>query len=359
MSDPAPKEQVLAALRALQHPDLGRDVVTLGFVKEVEAGGAEVAVTFELPTPAAAWKERMEAEARALLERLPGVKQVRVKTTLRIGVVPGPREDTLQGIKNMLAVASGKGGVGKSTVAVNLALALQRQGAATGLLDADIYGPSIPIMMGTRERPPGQQGHQLLPVQAHGLKMMSIGFVAPADAPVIWRGPMVHKIVTEFLRNVAWGELDYLVVDLPPGTGDAQLTLTQTAPLSGAVVVTTPQDVALEDVVRAMRMFEEVKVPILGIVENMSSFVCPQCGHREDIFARGGGRRAAERFGVPFLGEIPILPSIRSAGDRGLPIVAAEPEGEAAQAFRAVAGAVAAQLASLSARPRRPLTIKF
>ena len=359
MSDPARKEQVLAALRGLLHPDLGRDVVALGFVKEVEASAAEVAVTFELPTPAAAWKERMEVEARALLERLPGVKQVRVKTTLRIGVVPGPREDTLQSIKNMIAVASGKGGVGKSTVAVNLALALQRQGAATGLLDADIYGPSIPIMMGTRERPPGQQGHQLLPVLAHGLKMMSIGFVAPADAPVIWRGPMVHKIVTEFLRNVAWGELDYLVVDLPPGTGDAQLTLTQTAPLSGAVVVTTPQDVALEDVVRAMRMFEEVKVPILGIVENMSSFVCPQCGHREDIFARGGGRRAAERFEVAFLGEIPILPSIRSAGDRGLPIVAAEPEGEAAQAFRAVASAVAAQLASLSARPRRPPTIKF
>ena len=359
MPDAPNNDRVFQALGQVRHPDLGRDIVTLGFVKEVKTTGAELAVTFELPTPAAAWKAAMEEQAREVLKRLPGVEQVQIKTTLKIGAVPGPREDTLQGIKNLVAVASGKGGVGKSTVAVNLALALKAQGAVTGLLDADIYGPSIPIMMGTHERPPGQQGTQLLPVIAHGMKMMSIGFVAPPDAPVIWRGPMVHKIVTEFLRNVAWGELDYLIVDLPPGTGDAQLTLTQTAPLSGAVVVTTPQDVALEDVFRAIRMFQEVKVPILGIVENMSSFACPQCGHREAIFGSGGGRRAAERFDLAFLGEIPILPDIRAAGDAGRPIVAASPESEAAGAFNSLAAAVAAQLSALAAQKRKLPTIKF
>ncbi len=360
MSAASLREQVLSALSRVQHPELGRDVVALGFVKDVRAEAPTVTVTFELPTPAAAWMEALEAESRAELSKLPGVREVQLRTTLQIGIVPGPRQDTLQGIKNVVAVASGKGGVGKSTVAVNLALALQQQGAATGLLDADIYGPSIPIMMGTRERPPGQQGQQLKPVLAHGLKMMSMGFVAPAEAPVIWRGPMVHKIVTEFLRNVAWGELDYLVVDLPPGTGDAQLTLTQTAPLSGAVIVTTPQDVALEDVNRAVRMFEEVKVPILGIVENMSYFICSHCGTRDEIFSRGGGRRAAARFEVPFLGEVPIVPAIRAAGDQGLPIVAAAPDSEAAQTFRALGSAVAAQLASLAAAQRRRTpTIKF
>jgi len=358
MNDPAREQHILQALSQVRHPELGRDVVSLGFVKELGSSGSDVAVTFELPTAVAGWKETLESQAKTVLAQVPGVQHVQVKTTLKIGMVPAPEENPLQGIKNLIAVASGKGGVGKSTVAVNLALALHEQGATTGLLDADIYGPSIPIMMGTRDRPPGTQGQALLPVQAHGIKMMSIGFVAPANAPVIWRGPMVHKIVSEFLRNVAWGELDHLVIDLPPGTGDAQLTLTQTAPLSGAVVVTTPQDVALEDVYRAIRMFEEVKVPVLGIVENMSAYVCSHCGHREEIFSSGGGRRAAERFEVEFLGEIPILPAIRAAGDEGLPIVAAQPDSEAAEAFRRVASAVSARLAALSGKRKLP-TLKF
>jgi ATP-binding protein involved in chromosome partitioning len=360
MAEPDRTAPILQALRQVRHPDLRRDVVELGFVRDVQVEGGQVSVTFELPTPSAGFKEQLETEARERLAALPGVQQVQVKTTLKIGITPGPQSETLATIKNMVAVASGKGGVGKSTVAANLALALQLEGAQTGLLDADIYGPSIPIMMGTREHPPGQQGDKILPVLAHGLKMMSIGFVAPPNAPVIWRGPMVHKIVTEFLRSVAWGDLDYLVIDLPPGTGDAQLTLTQTAPLAGAVIVTTPQDVALEDVVRAVRMFEEVKVPILGVVENMSYFACPQCGHREEIFSRGGGKRAAAQFEVPFLGEIPILPDIRAAGDKGMPIVAAQPKSAAAEAFRAITRAVVAELQSLSLQKRRKLpTIKF
>ncbi|UCE02647.1 MAG: iron-sulfur cluster carrier protein ApbC [Candidatus Latescibacterota bacterium] len=356
MADPR-SEQVLHILRQVRHPDLGGDPVSMGLVKDVRVEGTTVAVTFELPSPAAGAKAQLEALARQALAALPGVTTIDVKTTIKIGIVSAPQEDSLQGIKNIVAVASGKGGVGKSTVAVNLALALQQQGAATGLMDSDIYGPSIPIMMGTRDRPPGHRDQQILPVLAHGLKMMSIGFVAPANAPVIWRGPMVHKIVSEFLRNVAWGDLDYLVIDLPPGTGDAQLTLTQTAPLSGAVVVTTPQDVALEDVNRAVRMFEEVKVPVLGVVENMSFFSCPSCGHREEIFSHGGGKTAALRFEVPFLGEIPILPDIREASDRGLPIVAAAPDSAAGQAFKSIAKSVATQLASL--KQRKKPTIKF
>jgi ATP-binding protein involved in chromosome partitioning len=357
---PEPREQdVLAALRVVRDPDLGRDIVDLGFVKELRIGGGEVSFTIELTTPACPVKERLESEARQAVAALPGVRKVEVRMTSQVRQASGGSAPALGGIRNIVAVASGKGGVGKSTVAVNLALALQRDGARTGLLDADIYGPSIPIMMGTHAPPPGMRDNQILPVEAHGLRLMSVGFIAGKEAPVIWRGPMVHKLVTQFLGAVVWGELDYLVVDLPPGTGDAQLTLTQSAPLSGAVVVTTPQDVALEDVYRAVRMFEQVKVPILGIVENMSSYVCPQCGHREEIFAHGGGRRAAAKYDVPFLGEIPIVAAIREAGDRGLPIVAAAPDSPAAQAFVGVARACAARLSTLAFQgPKRP-TIKF
>jgi ATP-binding protein involved in chromosome partitioning len=352
-------EQVLQVLRQVQDPDLHRDIVDLGFVKDVRIDGGDVSFTIELTTPACPVKEQMESQARQLVAALPGVGavQVRMTSAVRPMSAQGPQ---IEGIKNLVAVASGKGGVGKSTVAVNLALALQRDGARTGLMDADIYGPSIPIMLGTHESPPGMRGNQILPVQVHGLATMSIGFLAGPEMPVIWRGPMVHKMVSQLLGNVAWGELDYLIIDLPPGTGDAQLTLTQSAPLSGAVIVTTPQDVALEDVHRGVRMFEQVKVPILGVVENMSYYTCTHCGHREEIFAHGGGRRAAAKYGVPFLGEVPIVSAIRTAGDRGVPIVAAEPESEAAQAFVAVARAVAAQLSTLALQgaARRP-TIKF
>ena len=356
MSDSVRIDQVHEILKRVPHPDAGRDIVTLGLVKDVQVDGAKVVVKLELPAGSPGLREKIEPVVRQAIGSLPGVREVEVKATVKLGVTPAPPQDGLQGIRNIVAVASGKGGVGKSTVAANLAIALQQEGAQTGLMDADIYGPSVPIMMGTRDHPPGQQGNQILPVIAHGMKMMSIGFVAPANAPVIWRGPMVHKIVNDFLRSVAWGELDYLVIDLPPGTGDAQLTLTQTAPLSGAVIVTTPQDVALEDVNRAVRMFEEVKVPILGVIENMSFHVCSKCGNREEIFSHGGGKEAAKRFKVEFLGEIPITQDIRIAGDRGMPIVAAQPKSATAQSFRHIARAVMAQLAVSSIK--KP-TLKF
>ncbi len=359
MADPRP-DQILDALRHVQDPDLHRDIVDLGFVKDLRVDGGKVAFTIELTTPACPVKEKMESQARELVSAIPGVKQVDVRMTAQVRAMgsAGAAPD-MAGVKNLIAVASGKGGVGKSTVAANLALALVREGARVGLLDADIYGPSIPIMMGARDAQPRVHQDRIVPIEAHGLRLMSIGFLAGPEAPVVWRGPMVHKMVSQFLGGVAWGELDYLVIDLPPGTGDAQLTLTQSAPLSGAVIVTTPQDVALEDVYRGVRMFEQVKVPILGIVENMSYFVCSHCGEREEIFAHGGGRRAAEKYKVPFLGEIPIVSAIRAAGDNGLPIVAADPASPAAQAFLAVARATAAQLATRAFQaPARP-TIKF
>jgi ATP-binding protein involved in chromosome partitioning len=351
-------DDILDALRAVRDPDLHRDIVDLGFVKDLRLDGGRVAFTIELTTPACPVREQMEAQARQIVAALPGVRDVQVRMTAQVRAGSGSSVPEIAGVRNLVAVASGKGGVGKSTVAVNLALALQQDGARVGLLDADIYGPSIPIMMGTQASPPGMQGNQILPVEKHGLRLMSVGFLAGPEAPIVWRGPMVHKMVSQFLGAVAWGELDYLVVDLPPGTGDAQLTLTQAAPLSGAVIVTTPQDVALEDVYRGVRMFEQVKVPILGIVENMSFFACSNCGHREEIFAHGGGRRAAEKYAVPFLGEIPILPAIRAAGDRGVPIVAADPKSPAAEAFRAVARNCAAQLSTIAFKASRP-TIKF
>jgi ATP-binding protein involved in chromosome partitioning len=360
MSDAVRAEDVLQVLRRVQDPDLHRDIVDLGFVKDLRIDAGTVSFAIELTTPACPVKDQMEAQARQLVAALPGVRAVQVRMTASVRAAAPAQTPELAGIRNLVAVASGKGGVGKSTVAVNLALALQRDGARTGLLDADIYGPSIPIMLGTHAAPPGMRGNMILPIDVHGVKAMSIGFLAGPEMPVIWRGPMVHKMVSQLLGNVAWGDLDYLVIDLPPGTGDAQLTLTQSAPLSGAVIVTTPQDVALEDVYRGVRMFEQVKVPILGIIENMSYYACAHCGHRDEIFSHGGGRRAAAKYEVPFLGEIPIVPAIRAAGDRGVPIVAAEPESAAAQAFVTVARSVAAQLSTLAMRGagRRP-TIKF
>jgi ATP-binding protein involved in chromosome partitioning len=251
-------------------------------------------------------------------------------------------------VKHAIAVASGKGGVGKSTVAVNLAMALSQAGARVSLMDADVYGPSIPIMMGAYERPLQTPDEMIIPVEKYGLKLMSMGNLAGHRAPVIWRGPLVGKLIQEFLSRVVWGELDYLVIDLPPGTGDAQLTLSQTAPLTGAVIVTTPQEVALEDVVRAVRMFQQVNVPILGVVENMSYFLCPHCQERTDIFRHGGGRKAAEDLRVPFLGEIPLDPQVVVGGDAGQPILLSHPDSPVSQAFRDIAGAMAARLSTLS-----------
>ena len=254
----------------------------------------------------------------------------------------------LRGVKTIVAVGAGKGGVGKSTIAVHLAVGLRRTGAAVGLLDADVYGPSIPIMLGLKTGRPEVQRGKLTPLERYGIHLMSLGFLTGEDTPVIWRGPLVGKLIKQFLSDVEWGDLDYLVVDLPPGTGDAQLTLTQAAPLAGAVIVTTPQDVALEDVRRAVHMFEKVNVPVLGIVENMAYFVCPSCGARHEIFAHGGGAAAAKHFDVPFLGEIPLLTAIREGGDQGVPSVVSDPESPQSAAFQAIAGELARQLSILS-----------
>jgi ATP-binding protein involved in chromosome partitioning len=346
--------QVLAVLQTIVDPDLRRDIVSLGFVKDVRIEGGKVGVTIELTTPACPVKGEMERSARERIAALPGVTEVEVRMTSRVAQSPAAlAAEILPGVRHTVAVASGKGGVGKSTVAVNLAVALAESGASVGLLDADIYGPSIPIMMGLRTARPAVRDGKLQPLERFGLRMMSVGFIAGEDTPVIWRGPLVGKLVAQFLSDVDWGELDYLVVDLPPGTGDAQLTLTQVAPLAGAVIVTTPQDVALEDVRRGIRMFETVNVPILGIVENMAYFVCSSCGTRHEIFHHGGGASAAESYGVPFLGEIPIDPAIREGGDRGVPLVVGHPDSPQTAAFRRVAGELARQL-SILAFPGQP-----
>ncbi len=263
------------------------------------------------------------------------------------------KEELIPGVKQVMAISSGKGGVGKSTVAVNLAAAFHLSGAKVGLIDADVYGPNIPMMMGV-QRPPEQQDGKILPAEAHGVKIISMGFFVPEETAVVWRGPMVHKAIEEFFRNVVWGELDYLLIDLPPGTGDAQLTISQLIPLCGAVTVTTPQEVALHDVRKGMMMFQKVNVPILGIIENMSYFLCGHCGERTEIFSYGGGERAAEKLGVPFLGRIPIDPAIRSGGDAGMPLVVADPASAQAAAFREIAAKIAQGLSGAKTGADQP-----
>jgi ATP-binding protein involved in chromosome partitioning len=276
---------------------------------------------------------------------LPEIDQVNIEVGSQIRGRRVGNDSLLQGVKNVIAVASGKGGVGKSTVAANLALALSEWGTSVGLLDADIYGPSMPTMMGLlNEKPTASADGLIEPLRRHDMSVMSMGFLLGDDAPVIWRGPMVHKIIQQFLGQVNWGALDYLVIDLPPGTGDAQLTLTQTAPLSGAVIVTTPQDVSLLDARKGLRMFQQVNVPVLGIVENMSYYLCPHCGDRAEIFRHGGGKKVSEELNVPFLGEIPIESAVAEGGDQGAPVVTHAPESAAADAFRSCARQVVSQL---------------
>lgn len=340
-------EQVWAALRRVRDPELGRDLVSLGMVREVVVDGGRVGVTVVLTTPACPLTERIEGEIRAAVGALPGVERVEVR--MEAQVPPHARLRAVEGlgIKNVIAVGSGKGGVGKSTVAANLAVALAGMGAVVGLMDADVYGPNLPEMLGV-SRLPAPRGNKILPAVAYGVRVMSLGFLLPPEQPVIWRGPMLHTAVRQFLEDVDWGMLDYLVVDLPPGTGDAALSLAQLVPVTGAVVVTTPQGVSLSDVGRAVRMFERLGVPVLGVVENMSGFVCPHCGRETAIFGKEGGRRLAERMGVPFLGEIPLDPRVREGGDEGRPVVVADPEGPAGRALRAIAQQVAARISVLN-----------
>jgi len=338
------QEQVREALRQVRFPGLTRDIVSFGFVRgiAVEHGAVTVALALTTANPEAG--KEIEREARRVLEALPGVREVRLDATVDAPQAVPPRPQLLPGVRFKVAVASGKGGVGKSTVAANLAVALRRAGHRVGLLDADIYGPSQQMMMGCQERPRVNEAEKILPVDGHGVAVMSLGFLMEPDTPVIWRGPMVMKALQQFLEDVEWGELDFLVVDLPPGTGDAQLTITQLIPLDGAVIVTTPQDVALIDARKGLAMFQKVNVPVLGIIENMATFVCPHCGKESAIFKRGGGKRTAQGLDVPFLGEVPIDPAVVVGGDAGTPIVVGEPSSAAARAFVALADDVVRQV---------------
>jgi ATP-binding protein involved in chromosome partitioning len=349
-------ESVLGALRSVMEPELHKDIVTLGMVKDVRVADGAVALTVTLTTPACPLKETIERDVRAAVAKLDGVRAVDVR--FDSSVPPGRTvadKAPIAGVKNLVAIASGKGGVGKTTVAVNLAIALERMGAAVGLLDADVYGPNVPLMLGTEEQPRALSERRILPVEAYGLKTISMGLLNPGDRPLIWRGPMLHSVIQQFLRSVEWGELDYLVVDLPPGTGDVQLTLIQSVPVSGAVVVTTPSIVALADVRKAIEMFRQVNVEVLGVVENMSYFACPHCRGRIDVFGHGEGKRMAEMFAVPFLGEIEVDPQIRLGGDTGQPVAAPGEDAPGAKSLYAMARAVAARLSVVNLAAAGPL----
>jgi ATP-binding protein involved in chromosome partitioning len=351
------RERVLEALRPVQDPELHRSLVDLGMIKEVTIEGASVRVQVELTTPACPLRERIREDVERAVRALPGVRTVEVGFSSRVRPAGTglPDRQPIPGVKNTIAVASGKGGVGKSTVAVNLAVALAQEGATVGLLDADVYGPSIPLMLGAEEQP-GLIDNKIIPGRAYGIAVMSVGYILDPEKALIWRGPLVSQLIRQFLSDVQWGDLDYLVIDLPPGTGDVQLTLVQTIPLSGAIIVTTPQDVALADAIKGLQMFREVKTPVLGIVENMSYFVCPHCGHVAEIFGSGGGERVANKYGVPLLGQIPIDPAVREGGDRGVPVVVGQPGSSTAQAFREAARQAAARLSVEAVKkPRKPV----
>lgn len=342
---PLTPDAALDALRKVRYPGFSRDIVSFGFVRDVAVSGGVVSFRLLLQGDAGKHAEELGRSAEQALRALPGVTDVDVR--VEVGAAPpmpghaAAAKPVLAETRFAVAVASGKGGVGKSTVAANLALSLKSLGYSVGLMDSDIYGPSQQMMMGITERPFVDEDEKIVPIERHGVRVMSIGFLMDVDTPVVWRGPMVFKAVDQFLSDVAWGKQDFLIVDLPPGTGDAQLTLTQRIALAGAVVVTTPQDVALIDARKGLAMFRKVNVPVLGIVENMSWYECPKCGHRDEIFKHGGGRKTAELLGVPFLGEIPIDPRVALAGDAGTPIVAVEPASAPAKAFRTLAERVA------------------
>ncbi len=334
------ESDVRKALSAVKYPGYSRDIVSFGLVKEVSIGNGAVSVALQLTSNNPEAAQQIKAESERALRSLPGVQAVHVEVRQQTGAAAtggaAAQPNRVPGINRVIAVASGKGGVGKSTTSVNLACALQHLGARVGLLDCDIYGPSIPLMMGTNERPTLSADEKMVPPVKHGVKLMSIGFLIDGDQPVIWRGPMIMKTIQQFFTSVEWGDLDFLLVDLPPGTGDAQLSLCQTVPLDGGVVVTTPQEASLGVVRKGIAMFEKVNVPILGIVENMSYFTAPN-GDRLEIFGHGGGRAEAERKGVPFLGEVPIFTEIREGGDRGIPIAVSSPDKPAGQAFVQIA----------------------
>ena len=353
MAEPT-REAVIEALRGVHDPELHKDIVSLGMVKLASLSGGSVSLVVTLTTPACPLRETIERDIRQALAPL-GIPDVKLHFDSK--VTPGRAvadKAALPGVKNLVAVASGKGGVGKTTVAVNLAIALARMGAAVGLLDADVYGPNVPVMLGTTAEPKALDERTILPVEAYGVKMISMGLLNPGDRPLIWRGPMLHSVLQQFLRSVRWGELDYLVIDLPPGTGDVVLSLVQSVPLSGAVIVTTPSVVALADVRKSVEMFRQVNVEILGVVENMSYLICPHCAKRIDVFGHGEGRRMAEGFGVPLLGEIEIEPEIRVGGDTGKPVTAFGEDFPGAKSLFAMARQVAARLSVVNVAGQAP-----
>ena len=336
---PTPQE-ILTELKKVKYPGLTRDIVSFGMIKDIEVGTMGVTVLLAPTTNNPEIVEQIRSAVHATVADLPGVGHVEIQV-----VAPPPAQRRtgaggpmgIPGIHQVIAVASGKGGVGKSTVATNLALALAGLGHRVGLMDCDIYGPSVALMLGLQERPHAREDKRIVPLERFGLKVMSFGSFVDPGTPVIWRGPMITKLLTQFLREVEWGELDYLVLDLPPGTGDAQLTITQQIPLAGGVIVTTPQDVALLDVKRGITMFQQVHAPVLGVIENMSYHICSGCGHRSELFGHGGGAQMALELGIPFLGEVPLVRDIRQAADNGVPIVIAEPEHPQSQIFRSIA----------------------
>jgi len=372
----ASKDDVLAALAEISGPD-GAPLPASGKLSEIVVADGKVFFSITVDARAVKEWETVRERAQRAVAALPGIASVMVALTAERAAGAAPRPQTaspprtggapgghaasspagIPGIASIIAVASGKGGVGKSTTAVNLALALREFGLKVGILDADIYGPSMPKLLGIRERPQSAGGNRLRPIERHGMAVMSIGFLIEEETPMIWRGPMVMSALTQMLREVEWGTLDVMVVDMPPGTGDAQLTMAQQVPLKGAVIVSTPQDLALIDARRGIAMFRRVNVPVLGIVENMSTFVCPHCGTRSDIFGHGGGRREAERLGVPFLGEVPLDITIREKSDAGLPVVSAAPDNPHAQYYRAIAARVRDGLAA-SGRPAPKIVIE-
>lgn len=339
------REAVLAALKVVVDPDLRRDIVSLGFVKNVAIDGGRVSFTIELTTPACPVKDQLRDQAAAAVRALPGVTGVDVQMTASVRSVSAPEtgRTPLPGVKNVIAVGAGKGGVGKTTVSVNLALALAQCGSRVGLLDGDIYGPNVPIMLGLRTQLT-TDGKKIVPAEKYGVQVVSMGFLTEEDAAVIWRGPMLHGAIQQFFREVAWKDLDYLIVDMPPGTGDVALSLSQTVPVAGAILVTTPQQVSLADTRRAVRMYQKLNIQPIGLVENMSYYACPNCHHEADIFGHGGGEALATSMDIPFLGRLPVYQPIREGSDSGVPLIVSEPGSPAGRAFVTVAERAAAQL---------------
>ncbi len=355
---PSPAE-LDRALALIEDPLFNQSIVRLGYITATEPADEAVTIKLQLPTPAHPARSKM-IEAIEAAGKAAGFADVRVDVSWQVlsrvgGARPGrPDGGRLAGVKNVIAVAAGKGGVGKSTVATNLALALAQYGATIGLLDADVYGPSVPTMLGTAEIPASTRtDNKIVPAVHYGIKVMSVGFFVDREGAVVWRGPMVGKLLQQFIDDVEWGELDYLVIDLPPGTGDAQLSLTQMIPITGAVMVTTPQEVAVIDVIRAVSMFKKVEVPILGVVENMSDYVCPACGHHDEIFARGGGKGLARELGTHFFGEIPIAAKVRYGGDVGRPVVLGAPDSEHAKIFMRIAAEAAGEIVKRNGPPNQ------